>query len=149
MTRREIVALSACIVIIGWLARDALANGQDKCTGAINLAGQLVCSSNQCPGTCANTGWSAATGGADEWKWNGNTWVFVKTLGHNEGHVQSCACDGLTSTCCRTVLIQDEQGGIHYGSYGGCVDDCTPPMHDPCHLVGNPNLQSVEAQCNP
>jgi hypothetical protein len=149
MTRREVVTLCVCMAVIGWLARDALANGQDQCTGSIN-GGVLGCTSNGCPGNCANSGWmQGLTGGVDVWHWDGQKWVFVQTLDHNQGSTQSCSCDGITSTCCRLVLYKDQNGVVSTGTYGGCVDDCTPPMHDPCHPEGNPTLGAVEAKCRP
>lgn len=149
MTRRETVTLLVCVAVIVWLARDALANGQDKCTGRITNQGLLTCTSNNCPGNCANTGWVAVTGGVDVWNWDGQKWVFVQSLGHGQGSTQNCACDGLTSTCCRLVLYKDLNGQVHTGTYGGCEDDCTPPMHNPCHPEGNPTLGAVEAKCKP
>jgi hypothetical protein len=46
------------------------------------------------------------------------------------------------------VKIRDGQS-FKYGTYGGCVDDCTPPMRDPCKPSGNPTLGDVVAACNP
>lgn len=148
MARQKALLLAVCALFIAWLARDAWANGGDQCTGSINAAGVMSCTSNNCANDgCASTGWQPVSGGVSEWQWNGTAWVLVQTYGHGQAETESCACNGVTSTCCRTVKIKDG-AGFKYGTYGGCVDDCDPPMHDPCKPSGTP-LGNVAAACRP